>query len=353
MPIEMLLGTTGAGKSYHAVNHYIPAIIADGRPVVTNLPLNLEAWAERYPDKAHLLHVVKSKEQIEVHLDSGYAEIADYAEGEAPEVSWGDAQITSDFEPENRPYLIIDEAATLYPKTKVRPLVQEFFRMHRHFGFDILLIVQNQTFIDPGVRKNVETTVRVSRMAAAGVKIPGFDYWAYHYVGETDNGHPEETFKYAYKDKGFELYKSRTMGGGAGKNQKKIGLVPLWLKGPLLMLYGAIGLSVFTLFYFDGYAIFRGPEKHFEPSGDPQEIVMTDMDGSGRRTGAREIVFVGHMQEAGQTVFMLSYKGRRPRAVDQAEMMRMGLNLSPADGCAAWLQHAEEVPTLVLCGDQL
>lgn len=64
---------------------------------------------------------------------------------------------------EDQTFLYIDEAQRLYPIDRVYPLRKEweqFFQLHRHYGFCIILVTQNMSYINKGIRIQTEYEIR-------------------------------------------------------------------------------------------------------------------------------------------------------------------------------------------------
>lgn len=344
--IKMLLGATGAGKSYHAVNHYLMNIVKTGRPVVTNLPLNMEVWEQRYPELVPLITVVSSAAAIKPIIPRG-TKIEEYTQSsEPPSVKWGDdVDLVHDYE--TTPYLIIDEARNFLRKERLDDKLLWFFQMHRHFEFDILIISQNHTFIDPSVRKNVDVTYFALNMKALSLGGLGVDYKVRSYEGAEPTGKIERTDRYRYSKKGFELYHSRTMGGGTGENAEVIGAKTIWQRP--LFRFTVIGIALLgvSLVWFNPLSsIAPDAQALAAPSAALPSLQLTPR-------ASADIVLVGIHVSGGKVFYLISHSGRIARPVDAATMDRLGYRVTAAVGCAVWAKPKEtsRPPRLIGCGD--
>ncbi|PCJ23730.1 MAG: hypothetical protein COA94_08040 [Rickettsiales bacterium] len=133
MAINIILGTTGDGKSYTAVDKWIiPTITKQKRKVITNIPLHIDELKKSFPD-------INFDELLEIRQGTN---------GEAYDAF----QTADDFQDENwvndkgqKPLIVVDEAHFCLgndrPARELKP-IEDFFALHRQMGYDILLLTQ-------------------------------------------------------------------------------------------------------------------------------------------------------------------------------------------------------------------
>ena len=161
--INGISGKPGGGKSYEAVkNHVIPAI-KDHRRVVTNLPLNVSHFVAVYGEHVRGLIV---KVEYDFH-DYGslkpFSRIEDWLKHQDWKNDKGQGVL-----------FVIDEAHLSLPSRMQKGAQQditkvlEFLSMHRHYGFDVLLITQNFKKIHADIRDMVQLVYRCIKKSMFG-----------------------------------------------------------------------------------------------------------------------------------------------------------------------------------------
>ena len=161
--INGISGKPGGGKSYEAVkNHVIPAI-KDHRRVVTNLPLNVSHFVAVYGEHVRSLIV---KVEYDFH-DYGslkpFSRIEDWLKHQDWKNDKGQGVL-----------FVIDEAHLSLPSRMQKGTNQditkvlEFLSMHRHYGFDVLLITQNFKKIHADIRDMVQLVYRCIKKSMFG-----------------------------------------------------------------------------------------------------------------------------------------------------------------------------------------
>lgn len=227
MAIELILGAPGGGKSYTAVRNYLPEALKAGRRVVTNLPLQLNAIAEKYGDEAVELitfHKFRTQDFDGKHLE----EVRDRIEAGEEGVEISLFGVTWKADQDRGPILIIDEAGDSLGQKMTTEREQYLFRYHRHAGLDMVLIAQAATYVDMPVRKTCDRFYHTHNNRLRGIK--SFTLQPIEISeGVPISGakkQPGKTVK--YEDEVFALYKSRTMGGGNGDDAKRVGVKAWW-----------------------------------------------------------------------------------------------------------------------------
>lgn len=144
--ISIYTGRPGCGKSYHAaLDAY--NYLANGRVVIANFELFSEQVKPIKGVTTGVCYFV-ANEQITAENLIGYAlhnhDISDSERG---------AQAL----------LIIDEAQVLFNardwKNPNRAIWCEFFQQHRKFGYEVILVSQDQTFVDKQIRECINMEI--------------------------------------------------------------------------------------------------------------------------------------------------------------------------------------------------
>lgn len=196
--IHGISGKTGGGKSYEAVvRHIIPTVTEHKRKVVTNLPLNIEHFCAVYGDYCRdLIEVVDG----EFHNYGGqrpFSKKEHYLQFE----DWKN-------EAGNRVYFFIDECHLALPQSGTDKEVKQFFDMHRHYGFDIMLITQNFRKVDRDIRDLIANHYRAIKKSMMGqddkyiLKV--------HDGSSATNATVVATHEREYEKKYFKFYQSHT-----------------------------------------------------------------------------------------------------------------------------------------------
>ena len=196
--IHGISGKTGGGKSYEAVvRHIIPTVTEHKRKVVTNLPLNVDHFCSVYGEYC--------RELIEV-VDG---EFHNYG-GERPFSKKEHYLQYQDWKNEdgNRVYFFIDECHLALGAGNCNKEVKEFYSMHRHYGFDIMLITQEFRKVERDIRELVGNHYRAIKKSFAGQDDK--------YVLKVHDGHSKTnttvvaTHEREYEKKYFKFYQSHT-----------------------------------------------------------------------------------------------------------------------------------------------
>jgi len=219
MAIYAYTGNPGAGKSYEVVNNPMLRAVAEGRPVWTNIPVNLPGP-----------HVVK---------------------GDAANEHWYlDAPPGA--------LVVIDEVWRYWPSgqktSTVREDIREFLAMHRHRtsmgqSTDILIVCQDLSQVAAFVRDLVEKTFRMRKLSGLGTR-SSYRVDVYRGAVRGARGRAEDHIAgwvTRYKPDGFKLYQSHTQGGDAKEievdkrgsvwRRPAVLAIPLALLAPVLVVW--------------------------------------------------------------------------------------------------------------------
>ena len=125
-------GTPGSGKSLHCAETILFKL-KHGQRVIANFPINTNLIKKKYRNNFYYLP--------DSELNPHY--LFEFAKAFHKERR------------ENQTLVIIDEAQRLFPIDRVYTLRKEweqFFQLHRHWGFSIILVTQNMSYINKGIR---------------------------------------------------------------------------------------------------------------------------------------------------------------------------------------------------------
>lgn len=230
--INLIIGSSGSGKSYEAVVFHVIPAIEKGRQVITNLPLNIEHFRAVYGDeKADLIKLVLPTYENPVPFKT----IADF----------GDKWRMEGKNPIGSLY-VIDECHKPFAMGSVDKQVDEWFAEHRHELADVLLITQSYGKIWKNIRDNVQLVYRVRKNIALGSPNS--------YVRKVVDGVRGETVNTTirvYDSKYFAFYNSHTLSDTSAKEANANDIKPIWKHWTFLI---GIPLLMFGL-----YRLFTNP----------------------------------------------------------------------------------------------
>lgn len=218
--INGLEGVPGSGKSYEATVYHVLAALKKGRKVITNLPLDLEVWASIDPAYLDLIELRKTPMPIRGTWD------ADAASRDEPAFKLFEDGHTekpvsrvrtfghvwdyySDWKSDEwaGPLFVIDECHVPLPRIGTDPEVEQWFKLHRHFNADVLLMTQRFRGMCEEIAALMGMLVKVRKADILGR--------ADHYIRKVHGGYRGaviSTEERKYKPEFFPLYKSHTQG---------------------------------------------------------------------------------------------------------------------------------------------
>ncbi len=220
--INALEGIPGSGKSYEAVVYHVLVALEKGRKVITNLPLDVERFAAINPDFRDLLDIRKFAQPMRGTWDANAANRGELAFVMGDVTPVQDVEIFGhvwDFWDEWKgeggigPLYVIDECHVCFPKAdrsgRGTPKdVIQWFKIHRHYGADVLLMTQSFRDIEPSICNLIATLIKVRKADILGKKGS--------YIRKVHGGYRGglvSTEERKYKPQYFDLYKSHTQGG--------------------------------------------------------------------------------------------------------------------------------------------
>ncbi|MGA0569832.1 zonular occludens toxin domain-containing protein [Variovorax sp. VNK109] len=227
--INGLQGIPGSGKSYESVAFHVLMALKQGRKVITNLPLILEQFGAINPDwldlielrwKAQPVRGTWDAERINENTGEGDAfELFEDRHTEQPPEGTRRFGHVWDFYTEWKhpktgrgPLFIIDECHVPFPKLGTNKQVVEWFKLHRHFNVDVLLMTQNFRDMDQEIAGLIAILVKCRKADVLGKPD--------HYIRNVHSGYRGALIsseERKYKPEYFGLYKSHTQGNSVGE----------------------------------------------------------------------------------------------------------------------------------------
>lgn len=241
--INGLEGIPGSGKSYEATVYHVLAALRRGRKVVTNLPLIVEQFAAIDPAFAGLIELRRKPREPMGTWDANRMD--DEGNGNAfelgppgqppalPHIAAIENIITAKAKrsatvfssvwdyydtwrsPEGLGCLfVVDECHVCLPRLRTDPQVIEWFKLHRHFNQDVLLMTQNFRHMEGDIADLLAMLVKVRKADILGEPD---SYIRKVHAGFRGECISKEIRK--YKPEFFPLYKSHTQGNAVAELQ--------------------------------------------------------------------------------------------------------------------------------------
>lgn len=223
MAINLVLGVPGGGKSYYTVYKYVLSALAEGRKIVTNLPLNVPYLTEilEYP-----------KDLIEIRMGKTGSPYDAFQTADDMKDDWRN-------EKNQAPLVIIDEAHFCLPKDKKKKEVseiREFFSTHRQDGYDIVLITQTDKALPRDILDLIEYRYRLQKkqmFSIFGLFKNRYTLTIYDQQKNVVGSKVE-----SYKKHVFKCYNSHLLSKGEViESDASKGVGSIWLKPQMIMAY--------------------------------------------------------------------------------------------------------------------
>lgn len=212
--INALEGIPGGGKSYEAVAFHILPALEQGRKVITNLPLNIEALAAINASWPSLIERRTAPARVLGTWDAERPQ-AFMVEGEPQPPKPGARTFGGvwDFYDQWRhpdtgqgALFVVDECHVAMPRVGTPAEVVQWFKLHRHFNADVLLLTQNFRDLNGEISGLIHFLHKVRQADLLGK--PG-------YIKKVHAGYRGglvSTQERPYDPKYFALYRSHTQG---------------------------------------------------------------------------------------------------------------------------------------------
>ena len=262
--INGLEGIPGSGKSYEAAAHQIMAALQAGTLVITNLPLNVEKYASIDPSYRALIELRKSPRPIlgtwdaaRVDTETGegnaFALTIDGTTRPAPENVQPFGHVW-DYYTEWKhpktgrgPLFVIDEAHEAMPDIGTDPQVISWYKLHRHFNVDVLLMTQSFRDMNQKICRLMGMVIKVRKADILGKPD--------HYIRKVHAGYRGaviSTEERKYKPEYFELYKSHTQGNSVAESAASdVAPLSVKLKKATRITWGIAAVAI-------GFAVWVG-----------------------------------------------------------------------------------------------
>lgn len=371
--INLMLGSSGGGKSYESVVYHILPALQSGREVWTNLPVNVDRIVAIEPCAQSLLKIVQDRPIP-----------ADLAPTESPARFRAFGRL-EDYPQTNEtaergPLIVVDECHKSLPMMGTLRAVEEWYAEHRHLRCDVLLITQSYGKISRAIRDNLQLVYRVRKAVAFGSST--------RYIRKVQDGLRGDVVNTAvrsYKKKYFGLYRSHTK-GAEGIEGGSSDVIPIWRRWPF------IGAALFLGSAFFGFIALASQgnpltpkipkmseRAEWQPISEeeaerrriakakptvvtPQAVapIFTSsppVDEAGRLEpyGNKGLHYTGKVQMAGKTVhlFAVSQNGQVVVSVTSEELATVGYRIEVVGECTGWLYYGKTQRSVVCDSPQI
>lgn len=267
--IHGISGKPGGGKSYEAVvSHIIPIVTKDKRKVVTNLPLNVDRFCSVYGEYCRELIEVVDGQFHNYGGERPFSKKDHYLQYE----NWVN-------EKGQKVYFFIDECHLAMPTGGTEKELCEFFSMHRHYGFDIMLITQNFRKVNRDIKDMVVNHYRAIKKSMMG---QDNKYILKVHDGATStNSSVVATHERVYEKKFFSFYQSHTK-SESSVDEATSNDIEKWYKH--WTIKASIGVFILAFFVLSGQL-----SKDKQPtSTDSEQVVDTAVNAAASPLGSQQ-----------------------------------------------------------------
>lgn len=370
--ITGLEGIPGSGKSYEAVVYHVLPALQAGRKVITNLPLNIEAFAALDPSYPGLIEV---RTRPAPRLGDWNA--ANIAEQEAFQL-WPDRE--PEPQPENvftfgtvwdfystwrgpkgeGPLFVIDECHVALPKVGTPDHVVQWFKLHRHYNADVLLMTQSFRDINQPIAQLLASLIKCRKADILGK--------ADRYIRKVHAGYRGAEIQRGerpYKAQYFQLYRSNTQSTASAEASAQ-DVAPFVVKFRRFQWLYFIAAALYVLWAFwpqDGVNVW-GMRTAPPPQAQQRATLAAAPAQQGHEAPARQdaprpqeppqeapppapieplqgkaLHITGALVQSGRdlTVFVVSMDGRRIFDTTSAELEQAGYYWRRINHCMGWL----------------
>lgn len=367
-------GIPGSGKSYEAVVFHVLPALAAGRKIITNLPLNVEAFKaidQSYPD---LIEVRTRPADI-----LGTWDASNIAEREAFQPTYDEpvrspASVSTfgtvwDYWSEWRgekgqgPLFVIDECHVSLPRLGTPDSVIEWFKLHRHYNADVVLLTQSFRDICQPISQLLASLIRCRKADILGR--------SNRYIRKVHAGYRGaliQTNERPYRSQFFGLYKSNTQSQSSAESEAQ-DVSPFVVKFKRFQWSFIAVALVYAVWAFwpradqtwlgtkiqpaqhitvkpplvasTPSAIQPAPLAPVEPQ-KPSKGLPGVLEG-------KNLHIIGDMNMGGriQTTFAVSDGGRRIFTTTSDELVKAGYRFNQVGPCFGWLHHLERKIAIV------
>lgn len=384
--INGLEGIPGSGKSYESAVFQVLVSLREGRKVITNLPLVVDAYAAIDPGYRELIEIRRAPAPVRGTWDAARVD-PDTGKGEAFELfADGHVEPPSDsatvfgtvwcYYSEWRhpktgrgPLFVIDECHVPMPKIGTDKHVVQYYKLSRHFGSDVLLATQKFRDMCQDIAGLMAMVIKVRKADVLGR--PN------EYIRKVHAGYRGAVIQESirkYEPHFFALYKSHTQGNAvleAGASDVSPLSVKLRRWTRAMWAVSAVA-CVAAYFFWSRNPAAPAPAK---PAAIAQGSVSVAAEGKGpamlkaASEGSASVAdgkpsmqdglpepyaglklhLTGCMRARGSHLctFAVADGGRRVNQVTSAELVAAGYKWEARGDCVGWLSWGGSVKTVV------
>lgn len=376
--INGLEGIPGSGKSYEAVVYHVLPMLQQGRKVITNLPLLVEVFAAIDPAYVPLIELRRRPRLVmgtwnaDAMDDSGTGNAfqlqADVSLHHAPSEGvsvfghvWDFYSTWKHPETGQGPIFIIDECHLALPVLGTDKQVVEWFKLHRHFNADVLLMTQSFRDINQPIARLMGMLIKCRKADILGKKD--------HYIRKVHAGYRGaviSTEERPYKAQYFGLYKSHTQGNSVSESAAQ-DVMPLNVK--IRRFTWGFWLFAFVviawMYWPKGEKVQKTSEMQWVkdlnalppgqilrassdpapspvyPASLPVDQKQAEPEANPEPYSGKGLHLTGQMTMRGQTVytFAVSTSGQRIGSIDSRDLVAAGYTWHPLTDCAGTLRY--------------
>lgn len=361
--INGLEGIPGSGKSYEAVVYHVLAALQKGRKVITNLPLEVDMFSAIDASYADLLEIRYKPEPIRGTWDAERKEAFELFPDAHLEKPVG-VRIFGhvwDFYSEWKddkgggPLFVIDECHVPLPRIGTPIEVEQWFKLHRHFNVDVLLMTQRFRGVNEEIAHLMGMLVKVRKADILGRSDS--------YIRKVHGGYRGaviSTEERKYKPELFPLYRSHTQGNSvqeASATDVKPFIVRFRRYTWAIIILG-LALLMATLISSKSKSPFAVSKPAHASKGVVHEQTSVPVvanpavvpvppaaspapasDAIPEPFATKSLHLTGRMSMAGRTIytFLVSQNGLGVLAVTDADLERSGYRWKPLTDCTGTL----------------
>ncbi len=386
--INGLEGIPGSGKSYEASVFQVLAALREGRKVITNLPLVVDAYASIDPGYRMLIEIRRVPAPVRgtwdvdrVDPETGDGEAFElFADGhteKAPEGSrvfgtvwdyWSDWK-----HPKTGlgPLFVVDECHIAMPKLGTEKAVIEWYKLHRHFNAEVLLATQKFRDMCQDIAGLMAMVIKVRKADILGKPDS--------YIRKVHAGYRGAVIQESirkYEPHFFTLYKSHTQGNSVLESgAADVAPISVKLKRWTRAMWAITAVAGVGAYFFwnrtppvpapvKAPVVARGatsapaPVKPVvsgvEASDAPSKVQPAAekpalQDGRPEPFAGLKLHLTGCVQFRGRDLctFAVAVGGRRVNQVTSAELVAAGYDWKAAGDCIGWLTWGGSVKAVV------
>lgn len=270
--INGLEGIPGSGKSFEAVVFHVFEALRAGRKVITNLPLVVELFAAVDPSFPALIEIRKVNQPIRGVWDRSAAGRDEpafrlFEDGRTDEADqtvplfggvWDYYTVWKGPSGQG-PVFVIDESHVALPVQGTGADVVEWYKLHRHFNVDVLLMTQNFRDMNQPIARMIAMLIKCRK-----ADILGRPDCYIRKVHAGYRGAVIQTDERKYKPEFFPFYKSHTQGNSVMESGAS-DVAPMIVKFNRIK-YGFFILAAASVVYAAIPFFTKGSKSAYKPS---------------------------------------------------------------------------------------